>query len=149
MTKYVIRRIVQAIPVLFGITIVVYAILLAAPGGPTAKFANNPRMTNEQTRGLQEGLGPRSADPDPVLPLAGRLQPGRRRALGTVLIGPTGWPNFLPSAISGADERRPPRRLRLLDRPRRAGRRHGSPGPRCRRSSWPASPWSSGSRSRS
>src|SRR5258706_547413 len=32
MTKYVIRRVVQAIPVLFGISIAVYAILLAAPG---------------------------------------------------------------------------------------------------------------------
>ena len=47
MTKYVIRRVIQAIPVLFGITIVVYLILLAAPGGPTAKFSQNPRMTQE------------------------------------------------------------------------------------------------------
>ena len=48
MTKFVIRRAIQAIPVLFGITIVVYGILLAAPGGPQAKFANNPRMTQSQ-----------------------------------------------------------------------------------------------------
>ena len=79
MTKYVIRRVVQAIPVLFGITIVVYSILLAAPGGPTAKFAQNPRMTIEQQRGVQKGLGPRSAHPGPVLPVARRLQPGVTR----------------------------------------------------------------------
>ena len=48
MTKFVIRRFLQAIPVLFGITVVVYGILLAAPGGPEAKFANNPRITQEQ-----------------------------------------------------------------------------------------------------
>ena len=48
MTKFVIRRVLQAIPVLFGITVVVYGILLAAPGGPEAKFANNPRITQEQ-----------------------------------------------------------------------------------------------------
>ena len=42
MTKYVIRRVVQAIPVLFGITIVVYAILLAAPGGPDRAVRQQP-----------------------------------------------------------------------------------------------------------
>ena len=48
MLKFVIRRAIQAIPVLFGITVVVYGILLAAHGGPEAKFANNPRITQEQ-----------------------------------------------------------------------------------------------------
>jgi ABC-type dipeptide/oligopeptide/nickel transport system permease component len=32
-TKYIVRRVIQAIPVLIGITIVVYGILLSAPGG--------------------------------------------------------------------------------------------------------------------
>ena len=39
---------VIAIPVLIGITIVVYVILQLAPGGPQARFAQNPRMTAEQ-----------------------------------------------------------------------------------------------------
>src|SRR6185369_1197882 len=56
-TKYVIRRVVQAIPVLFGITIVVYAILLAAPGGPTARFANNPRVTLEDKEQFKKAWG--------------------------------------------------------------------------------------------
>jgi len=34
MTKFVVRRILQAIPVLFGITVVVYGILLAGSGRP-------------------------------------------------------------------------------------------------------------------
>ena len=76
MIKFVIRRVLQAIPVLFGITIVVYGILLAAPGGPTAKFANNPKMTEEQKLKFKARLGAGSADPDPVLPLDGPLQPG-------------------------------------------------------------------------
>ena len=102
MTKFVIRRVLQAIPVLFGITIVVYGILLAAPGGPEAKFANNPRITQEQQGQVHQGLGPRPAHPDPVLPLDGLLQPRGRghrvRLLPTpaALIGPTGCPNFLP-----------------------------------------------------
>ena len=57
MTKYVIRRIAQAIPVLFGISIAVYAILLAAPGGPTGKFAQNPRMTLEQKEAFKRAWG--------------------------------------------------------------------------------------------
>ena len=67
MTKYIIRRCIQAIPVLIGITIVVYIILQLAPGGPQAKFAQNPRMTPAEGR-VHEGTGPRPADPDPVLP---------------------------------------------------------------------------------
>ena len=45
MGKYVLRRLVQAIPVIIGISIVTYAIMLMAPGGPQQRFANNPRMT--------------------------------------------------------------------------------------------------------
>ena len=108
MTKFVLRRIIQSIPVLFGITIVVYGILLAAPGGPTAKFANNPKMTEEQKLKFT-GMGPGPAHPDAVLPLDGAVQPGDRgRLFGSLptlaaFIGPSGWPNFLPTAISGAD----------------------------------------------
>ena len=57
MTKYVIRRLIQAIPVLFGITIVVYGILLAAPGGPTARFANNPRVTLADREAFKKAWG--------------------------------------------------------------------------------------------
>ena len=42
MIKFVIRRALQAIPVLFGITIVVYGILLAAPGGPDGQVRQQP-----------------------------------------------------------------------------------------------------------
>ena len=65
-------------------------------------------MTHEQKAEVQGGMGPRPADPDPVLPLDGLLQPRGRRARSWLaadspaFIGPTGWPNFLPTAISGA-----------------------------------------------
>jgi peptide/nickel transport system permease protein len=116
MTKYVIRRVAQAIPVLLGITIAVYAILLAAPGGPTARFAQNPRITNEQRERFKEawgldqpipiqycrwmGLCNPKAQPvtvaDKSVPVIGWLpHPGS-------FLGPTGWPNFLPAGISGA-----------------------------------------------
>ena len=42
MTKYIIRRAIQAIPVLIGITIVVYAILQLAPGDPRRSLPRTP-----------------------------------------------------------------------------------------------------------
>ena len=150
MTKYVIRRVVQAIPVLFGISIAVYAILLAAPGGPTAKFAQNPRMTLEQKEQFKKAWGLDQPIPIQYCRWIGVCNPdgptGLRPASSSARHG---WPNFLPGGPRRRDERRLPRRLRLLDRLRRAGRWTGSPGPPCRRSSSPRSPSSSGSRSRS
>jgi peptide/nickel transport system permease protein len=48
MTKFIIRRILILIPVLIGISFLVYMIMLQAPGGPLAAFGQNPRMTQDQ-----------------------------------------------------------------------------------------------------
>ncbi|MES2208677.1 MAG: ABC transporter permease [Chloroflexota bacterium] len=101
MTKYVIRRVVQAIPVIIGITIVTYALMLAAPGGPQQKFAQNPRITNEQRQKFLEAWGLLEPIPVQYGRWMGILNP---KADGlAALIGPTGWPNFLPTPISGSD----------------------------------------------
>src|SRR6185295_7913045 len=100
MTKYVIRRIAQAIPVLFGISIVVYAILLSAPGGPTSRFAGNPRMTLEQKEAFKRSWGLDQPIPVQYCRWMGICNPDGQGA--GVFIGPNGWPNFLPTAISGA-----------------------------------------------
>jgi peptide/nickel transport system permease protein len=100
MTKYVIRRVIQAIPVLFGITIAVYAILLAAPGGPTAKFAQNPRITTEQREAFKKAWGLDQPIPIQYCRWMGICNP-QGEGLG-IFLGPTGWPNFLPQALSGA-----------------------------------------------
>jgi peptide/nickel transport system permease protein len=99
MGKYVIRRVIQALPVLFGITIVVYAILLAAPGGPTAKFAQNPRITEEQKELFKKAWGLDQPIPVQYCRWVGLCNPDGE-GLG-VFIGPSGWPNFLPTPISG------------------------------------------------
>jgi len=99
MTKYIIRRVVQAIPVLIGITIVVYAILQLAPGGPQSKFANNPRMTNEQKQLFLKAWGLDQPIPIQYCRWMGFCDPDGG---GFDFIGPTGWPNFLPTGISGA-----------------------------------------------
>jgi ABC-type dipeptide/oligopeptide/nickel transport systems, permease components len=109
LTKYIIRRVIQAIPVLFGITIVVYSILLAAPGGPTAKFAQNPRMTNEQRDAFRKAWGLDQPIPVQYCRWLGACNPDVGETILGVfpapvaLLGPTGWPNFLPTGISGAD----------------------------------------------
>ncbi len=100
MTKYVIRRIVQAIPVLFGITIVVYSILLAAPGGPTAKFAQNPRITLEDRERFKKAWGLDQPIPVQYCRWMGICNPDNEGL--EVFVGSNGWPNFLPTPISGA-----------------------------------------------
>jgi peptide/nickel transport system permease protein len=108
MTKYVIRRILQAVPVLFGITLVVYSILLAAPGGPEAKFASNPRITNEQREAFKRAWGLDQPIPVQYCRWMGVCNPQVDEKLLEMLphpaafLGPTGWPNVLPGAISGA-----------------------------------------------
>ena len=108
MAKFVIRRVLQAIPVLFGITVVVYGILLAAPGGPTAKFANNPRITDEQREKFKQAWGLDQPIPIQYCRWMGFCNP---ETTGTFLgslptpaafLGPTGLPNFLPEMLSGA-----------------------------------------------
>jgi peptide/nickel transport system permease protein len=98
MTKYILRRAIQAIPVLIGITIVVYAILQMAPGGPQAKFAQNPRMTNVQKELFLKAWGLDQPIPIQYCSWLGFCDPDGE---GFDLIGPTGWPNFLPTALSG------------------------------------------------
>ena len=64
MTKYIIRRLLQAIPTLFGITILSYLMISAAPGGPVETLAFNNRMKPREKEELKYKLG--INDPLPV-----------------------------------------------------------------------------------
>ena len=57
MRKFILRRILQAIPTLFGITILSYAIIVAAPGDPAATLSISPRATKAQKAALAESMG--------------------------------------------------------------------------------------------
>ena len=48
MLKFVLRRIGASLLILLGTTVLIYALLLAAPGGPEQKYANNPKYTPQQ-----------------------------------------------------------------------------------------------------
>ena len=108
MGAYIIRRVLGAIPTLFFTSILIYGILLAAPGGPTARFANNPRVTNEDKEQFKKAWGLDQPIPVQYCRWIGACNP---EVSGTVLgvfpppaalLGPSGWPNFLPNGISGA-----------------------------------------------
>ncbi len=57
MRTYIIRRLVQAIPTLFGITIISFLLMLAAPGDPVTLITFNPTSTPEGTAQLRRQLG--------------------------------------------------------------------------------------------
>ncbi len=56
MRQYIIRRLLQTIPILIGITIVVFAIVHFAPGSPTAKMMD-PNMTAEERARIEAKFG--------------------------------------------------------------------------------------------
>jgi peptide/nickel transport system permease protein len=57
MTKFIIRRAIQAIPTLIGITVIAFAIMSLAPGGPTTALGFNPELTARQRAAMAEALG--------------------------------------------------------------------------------------------
>ncbi len=57
MGKYIIRRLIQSIPTLFGITIISFLLMLAAPGDPVTLITFNPTSTPEATERLRRQLG--------------------------------------------------------------------------------------------
>ena len=92
MIKYAIRRTILAIPVLIGISLVIFVILQLAPGGPEARFSQNPRITQEQIAAFRARWGL-----DQPLPVQ------YCRWVG--ICGPDKPPiiNALPTALGGGD----------------------------------------------
>ena len=57
MNRYILRRLLQAVPLLFGISVASFAILKAVPGGPLAAYEASPDFTDEDLRRLEHTLG--------------------------------------------------------------------------------------------
>lgn len=57
MMKYAVRRALQAIPLLIGISFGAFVLLRLAPGGPMAVYAQNPSMTEADMRRIERILG--------------------------------------------------------------------------------------------
>ncbi len=57
MQRYIARRLLQAIPTLFGITIIVYFIMLLAPGDPVSLMTFDPTIRQDERERLAIKLG--------------------------------------------------------------------------------------------
>lgn len=57
MTRYIIRRLLQMIPVLFVISVVAFILLQITPGDPAAALEDNPSITAEDRARLEEMMG--------------------------------------------------------------------------------------------
>src|SRR5215472_16359799 len=55
--RYVLRRLVQAVPTLLGITIIAYTIMRLAPGDPLLVFEDSRGVTAEQMAALRQAYG--------------------------------------------------------------------------------------------
>lgn len=57
MGKYVTRRLIQAIPTFFGITIIAFLIMVSAPGDPITLITFSPRRDPESIESMRRTLG--------------------------------------------------------------------------------------------
>jgi len=57
MANYALRRVLQSIPILFILSILLFAMVRAAPGGPLSAAYRNPNITKEQIALLKHQLG--------------------------------------------------------------------------------------------
>ncbi len=121
MARYIVRRVLSAIPVLLFISFMIYGILLIAPGGPEARFAQNPKITAAQVEAFRKRWGLDQAMPVQYCRWLGVCNPDNTGL--AVFISDNGVPNFLPAAIGRRRQRHPPRRPRLLPAGRPAGDR--------------------------
>ncbi|HYL80812.1 MAG TPA: ABC transporter permease [Candidatus Acidoferrum sp.] len=57
MARYILRRMLQAVPMLVGISFAAFVLLRLAPGGPMAVYAQNPNMSEADMRRIEHILG--------------------------------------------------------------------------------------------
>src|SRR6184192_4793272 len=57
MTRYLFRRLLIAVPVLLGISLVLFTVLALAPGDPFGELASNPNVPPEVAAGLRAKFG--------------------------------------------------------------------------------------------
>jgi peptide/nickel transport system permease protein len=99
--RFIIRRLLGAIPTLLIISFLIFGILLSAPGGPEGRFAQNPRMTAEQIQALRHRWGLDQPIPIQYCRWLGVCNPDGE-GLG-ILISNSGVPHFLPGFLGGGD----------------------------------------------
>src|SRR5258706_7444537 len=57
MSAYIMRRLIQAIPTFWGITVISFLVIISAPGDPISLITFNPKSTAESAAILKHQLG--------------------------------------------------------------------------------------------
>jgi peptide/nickel transport system permease protein len=57
MLRFTVRRLVGAIPLVFGVAVLSWVFMQLAPGGPDALFARNGRMSETQLEAIRHSMG--------------------------------------------------------------------------------------------
>ena len=99
MTRYIVRRLIGAIPTLFIVSILIYGFVLLSPGGPTARFAMNPKISAQALAAFEHRWGLDQPVYVQYCRWLGVCNPDGQ-GLG-VLLSNQGLPNFLPSFVGG------------------------------------------------
>src|SRR3989441_12793050 len=76
MNRYILRRLLQALPLLLGISVASFAILKAVPGGPLAAYEASPDINDEDIRRLEHAFGLDQPVPIQYLSWLGRFVVG-------------------------------------------------------------------------
>ncbi len=57
MIRFVVRRLVQSVPLLLVISLLIFALIHAAPGGPLSTYLENPNVRPEDIERLRKAMG--------------------------------------------------------------------------------------------
>ena len=57
MGAYILSRLLRAVPLFLGLSLIVFALIHAAPGGPLTVYLSNPNVTPEDIARLERNLG--------------------------------------------------------------------------------------------
>ena len=101
MIQFIVRRTIQAIPVIFLISVVSFVLMQQAPGGPQAAFNQNPHISPEQ---VDAWLRRWCLERNPGL--VGTVREylgwlGAYNCTGGGFVSDHGLPNFLPAFLGG------------------------------------------------
>ena len=75
MKKYIVKRIIQTVPVLIGISIIVFALVNLQPGDPFSTMMD-PNLSLEMKAQMLERLGYNDTSPSSVFQVAYACTPG-------------------------------------------------------------------------
>ncbi len=105
MIKFIISRILQAIPVVFMIAVVSFGLMQLAPGGPEAQFNQNPRISPAQVDNwLKSWCLERNPDSVGILREFGGWL-GVWNCQTQSVLSEQGMPNILPAASGRRHQR--------------------------------------------